>query len=388
VSASRHFDVIVLGGGTMGTAAAWALGKRGSRTLVLEQFHHVHDQGSHGGETRVIRHAYAESAEYVPLVRRADQLWQELEAATGERVLVRCGGLELAAPGFAHARAARTSADAHGLAYEWLKPEEVMVRWPAFRVPADWDALYSPDSGFLITEPALRGMAHAARDLGATILEQTPAVAWGADLEHVWVDTQDERYEAGALVVTAGAWATQMLAELNLPIHILRKTLWWQEVRDPRQFEPDRFPVFITDSPAGEIYGFPVYGVPGLKIANHAGGEIADPQTVDRSTKPGENHDCLELAARVLPGVGSRVVKSAVCLYAMTPDTDFIVDRHPELPRLAIGAGFSGHGFKFAPAIGELLAEMITDPAAESIPRLQLSRFEQADVAESTAGPA
>src|SRR5918998_5325777 len=143
LSEPRHFDVIVLGGGTMGTAAAWALGKRGLTSLVLEQFHHVHDQGSHGGETRVIRHAYAESPEYVPLVRRADRLWQELESETGEQVLVRCGGVELAAPGFSHARAARASADEHGLSYEWLTPDEAKSRWPAFRVPDGWDALYS-----------------------------------------------------------------------------------------------------------------------------------------------------------------------------------------------------------------------------------------------------
>src|SRR5215212_4615387 len=367
----------------MGSAAAWALGKRGLKTLVLEQFHHVHDQGSHGGETRVIRHAYAESPEYVPLVRRADQLWQELEAASGEQVLVRCGGLELAAPGFAHARAARASADAHGLSYEWLTPEEVVSRWPAFRVPEDWDALYSPDSGFLLTEPALRAMANAVRALGATILEQTQAVGWGTDLEHVWVDTPVDRYEAGALVVTAGAWATRSIADLDLPVRILRKTLWWQEVVDPRQFEPERFPVFITDSPAGEIYGFPFYDVPGLKMANHAAGEIVDPETVDRWTRPGENRDCLELATRVLPGVTARVVKSAVCLYAMTPDTDLIVDRHPTRPHVAFGAGFSGHWVKFAPAIGELLAELVADPVAQTSPRLRLSRFERAGTAGS-----
>jgi sarcosine oxidase len=383
LSEPRHFDVIVLGGGTMGTAAAWALGKRGLKALVLEQFDHVHDQGSHGGETRVIRHAYAESPEYVPLVRRADQLWQELEAASGERILVRCGGLELAAPSFAHARAARASADAHGLSYEWLTPDEAMSRWPAFQVPDDWDALYSADSGFLLTVPALRVMADSARALGATVLERTQAVAWGAESDGVWVDTPVDRYEAGALVVTAGAWSTRMLAELDLPIQILRKTLWWQEVVDPRQFKPDRFPVFITDSPAGEIYGFPIYDVLGLKMANHAGGEIVDPETVDRSTRPGENRDCLELATRVLPGVTARVVKSAVCLYAMTPDTDFIVDRHPTRPHVAFGAGFSGHGFKFAPAIGELLAELVADPVAQTIPRLRLSRFERAGTAGS-----
>jgi sarcosine oxidase len=374
----RHFDVIVLGGGTMGTAAAWALGKRGLQTLVLEQFRHVHDQGSHGGETRVIRHAYAESPEYVPLVRRADQLWQELEATTGEQVLVRCGGLELAAPGFVHARAARASADEHGLSYEWLAPEEVETRWPAFRVPHDWDALYSPDSGFLLTVPALQGMANAARALGATIVEETAAVAWSATPDAVWVETPAARYEAGALIVTAGAWATRMLADLDLPIRILRKTLWWQEVDDPRQFEPERFPVFITDSPAGEIYGFPIYGVPGLKIANHAGGQVVDLETVDRSTRAGENEDCLELTAHVLPGVRSHVIESTVCLYAMTPDTDFLLDRHPARPQVAIGVGFSGHGFKFAPAVGELLADLVVNPVAETIPRLRLSRFAQA----------
>jgi sarcosine oxidase len=227
-------------------------------------------------------------------------------------------------------------------------------------------------------------MANAARALGAAIMEESQAIAWSAGPDAVWVETPAERYEAGALIVTAGAWSTRMLADLDLPIRILRKTLWWEEVDDTRRFEPERFPVFITDSPAGEIYGFPVYGVPGLKIANHAGGQVVDPETVDRSTRPGENRDCLELAARVLPGVGSRVVKSAVCLYAMTPDTDFIVDRHPALRQVAIGAGFSGHGFKFAPAIGELLADLVVDPRDETIPRLRLSRFDHAGMMGST----
>jgi sarcosine oxidase len=226
-------------------------------------------------------------------------------------------------------------------------------------------------------------MANAARALGATILEESQAIAWGANDDAIWVETPIARYEAGALIVTAGAWSTRVLADLELPIRILRKTLWWQEVDDPRPFEPDRFPVFITDSRTGEIYGFPIYGVPGLKIANHAGGQVVDPEMVDRSTHSGENRDCLELAARVLPGVGAHVVKSAVCLYAMTPDTDFIVDRHPALPPVAIGAGFSGHGFKFAPAIGEILADLVVDPAAETIPRLRLSRFEHAGMASS-----
>lgn len=372
---SRNADVLVIGGGTMGTAAAWALGKRGLASLVFEQFTHIHDKGSHGGDTRVIRHAYAESPEYVPLVQHADRLWQDLETSSGEGVLIRCGGLELAAPGFAHARAARASADEHGLTYEWLSPADVRERWPQFSIPEDWDALYSPDTGFLLTEPALRQMATAARASGATILENTPVTDWGVEGNSVYVDTPTGRYLGDAAIITAGAWASRALADLNLPLEVRRKTLWWQRVTDPARFTPDRFPVFVCDSDAGEIYGFPIHGTPGLKIANHQGGEPADPETVDRTTRPGENRDCLELAARVFPDVTADTIKSAVCLYTMTPDTDFIVDRHPNYPRVAIGAGFSGHGFKFAPAVGELLADLATGAAESPIPRLRLSRF-------------
>ncbi len=373
--ARTRYDVIVLGGGTMGTAAAWALGKHGLKALVLEQFSHVHDKGSHGGETRVIRHAYAESPEYVPLVLHADLLWQELEAETGEPLLIRSGGLELAAPGFSHARLARVSADEHALPYEWLSPAEARSRWPVFQIPDDWDALYSPDSGFLLTEPALRGMGSAAKRLGVTIADYRPALAWGEDGDGVWVETAQGRDHANALIITAGAWAGKIMADLSLPLRVLRKTLWWQQVEEPWRYQPDRFPVFISDSPAGEIYGFPAYGTPSLKIANHRGGEPADPETVDRNTRSGENADCLEFTNAVLPGVSTHVVKSTVCLYTMTPDTDFVVDRLPMMSRVIFGAGFSGHGFKFAPAIGELLADLATDPKALPIPRLRVSRF-------------
>ncbi len=372
---SNDFDVIIIGGGTMGTAAAWALARRGERALVLEQFQHVHSFGSHGGETRIIRHAYAESPEYVPLVKRADTLWQELEEESGERILVRSGGLELAAPGYAHARDARLAADVHGLEYEWLTPEETNHRWKPFRVPDGWDVLYSPDSGFLLTEPALRTMGAAAERLGARIVDQTPVTSWGTTPDGVWVSTPAQRFEAAALIVTGGAWNGTLLQDLRLPIEIRRKTLWWQHVDNVADYGPDRFPVFITDSAFGSIYGFPVYGTPGLKIANHAGGEIVNPNSVDRTTKAGESHACVSLAAELLPGVGPTIVKSAVCLYSVTPDTDFIVDRFPSASRVAFAAGFSGHGFKFTPAIGELLADLIVDHSTEAMPRLSLSRF-------------
>ncbi|MCA9879881.1 MAG: N-methyl-L-tryptophan oxidase, partial [Thermomicrobiales bacterium] len=341
-----RYDVAVIGGGTMGSAAAWALVKQGLRPVVLEQFGVVHDFGSHSGDTRIFRHAYAESPDYVPLVLRADDLWQELASATGEEILNRCGGLELAAPGFPHARAAREAADIHGLSYEWLTPADARQRWPQITIPDEWDVLYSDASGFLNVAPAIRGMMGLAEQGGATIRTGAPVTAWGDAGDHVWIETPQGRVEASAAIVTAGAWAAQLLRELGLPLHVRRKTLWWQRLRQPERHTPDKLPVFITDSAIGGIYGFPSVDGASLKIANHLEGDPVEPDAVDRTTHEGENADVLALAATLFPDVTPEVVKSAVCLYMMTPDTDFILDRHPTLPNVALGAGFSGHGFK------------------------------------------
>ena len=377
-----RFDVAVIGGGTMGSAAAWALVKQGLRPVVLEQFSVVHDQGSHSGDTRIFRHAYAESPDYVPLVLRADELWQDLMAATGEQVLNRCGGLELAAPGYVHASAAREAADIHGLSYEWLTPAEARERWPQITVPSDWDVLYSDASGFLNVEPAIRGMMTLAEQSGAVVKTNTPVIDWGHDGGDIWIDTPSGRIHAAAAIITAGAWAGRALRDLGLPLHVRRKTLWWQRLRHPGEFTPEKLPVFITDSDIGGIYGFPCVDGASLKIANHLDGDRVEPDSVDRTTREGENADVLALAAQLFPDVTPTVVKSAVCLYMMTPDTDFILDRHPELPNVAIGAGFSGHGFKFAPAVGEVLANLVTNPAMETQSRFRLSRFETAGVAD------
>ncbi len=373
--AASSYDVIVLGGGTMGSAAAWALAKRGARTLVLEQFAHVHPFGAHGGKTRIIRHAYAESPAYVPLVQRADDLWRELEAESGQRILYRTGGLELAAPGFHHARDARESADRHGLAYEWLAPSEANHRWPAYVIPDGWDVLYSPDAGFLVTEPSLSAMAAAARRRGVAIHEHEPAIEWASTNDAVTVRTAEGTYHADRLIVTAGAWASRMLADLGLPLGVVRKVLWWFAVGDPAPFAPDRFPIFITDSAAGSIYGFPIHEHAGFKIANHIGGDPTTPDAVDRVVRDEEKWDVLPLARALFPLMTDSVLESVVCLYTMTPDTDFIVDRHPTSPQVIVGAGFSGHGFKFATAIGEHLADLTLDRAARPYARLTLERF-------------
>jgi monomeric sarcosine oxidase len=370
-----HYDVIVLGGGTMGIAAAWELAKRGRRALVFEHFSLVHDRGAHSGNTRVFRHAYAEGPDYIPLVMRADQLWMDLEAETKATVLHRVGGLELAAPGYVHARRAKDSAEKYGLDFQWLTPAESRAAWPMIHIPDDWEAGFGAAAGFLDVKPALQAMSRCAKHGGVELMENTPALAWGASLQGAWVRTGDGQYAADALIVTAGPWAGRVLDQLALPLTIQRKVLWWLAVENPALYAPDRFPIFITDSVHGEIYGFPIYQQPGIKIANHAGGDPTDPDQVNRTVRDDEKNDVVSLASWFFAGVTAHVLRSVVCLYARTPDTHFIMDRHPEWRHVIIGAGFSGHGFKFAPAIGEHLVSLALDSDTQPRRLFRLDRF-------------
>ena len=369
-----HYDVIVLGGGTMGSAAAWELGKRGERALVLEQFGHVHRNGAHSGETRVIRHAYAEGAGYVPLVQRADRLWVELEEASGKLVYHRTGVLELAGPGESHARDARASAVEHGLDFEWLAPDEIRRRFPQFLVGDDWEGGFGRDGGFLDVDTALHALGDQARSLGVQIHEHEPVEGWGATAQGVWVGTRQGRYTADRLIVTAGAWSGRVMTEMGLPLRILRKTLFWLDVEPAAQYEEGAFPVFIIDHAGWNFYGFPRFGQPGMKAANHAGGEETTPETVVRSVSEAERAEIGRFAASVIRGATGRVLNATTCLYASTPDTDFVIDRHPDHGNVVFGAGFSGHGFKFASAVGEHLVRLSAGETGP-LPLFAVDRF-------------
>jgi len=352
---------MVIGGGTMGTAAAWELAKRGESAIVFEQFGHVHTNGAHSGQTRVIRHAYAEGAEYVPLVLRADDLWEELQAASGEKVFHRVGALELmTGTGSDHALRARASAAEHNVPFEWLDADEIRRRWPQFVIGDDWEGGFGARSGFLEVEPALHAMAKLARQGGVEIHEHEPVIAWGATDNGVWAETANGRYTADRAIITPGSWASKMLADLQLPISVVRKTLFWLEVKDSDRFAPERFPVYIADKPGLELYGFPIYGQPGLKCANHAGGEQTTPESVNRTISAAEDAEIVDSASWLFGAeqFSGKVLSSAVCLYARTPNHDFVIDRHPDHPNVVFGAGFSGHGFKFTPAIGEHLVQL------------------------------
>lgn len=375
-----HYPVIVIGGGTMGLATAWELGKRGIAALVLEQFGIVHDQGSHSGQTRIIRHAYAESPDYVPIVQRADDLFLQLEGETGAKVLYRTGGLDLAAPGSNHAQAARESAERWDVPCEWLDGAEIRRRFPAWRVPDDWRACFSPISGFLHVDATLAALANAATARGVTIREHTPVVNWRVDSDgYAIVETRHELFTADKLIITAGAWASGLLAGIGLPLTVLRKVLWWFGVQDSSLYDRERFPVYIAESETHHVYGFPLdaatFGA-GLKIAEHSGGDPTDPDAIDRHASDDEAGLALDFGQRYLTGVTNQIERRAVCMYTMTPDTDFIVDRHPEHAAVVFGTGFSGHGFKFATAMGEHLAELALDQTVTPYPHIGLARLQ------------
>jgi sarcosine oxidase len=373
-----HYATIVLGGGTMGTAAAWQLGLRGERALLLEQFSHVHSLGAHSGQTRVFRHAYAEDPDYVPFVLRADELWMQLEQETRQKVLHRVGALELAneASG-AHANRARESAERYNLDFEWLNADEIRQRWSQFMIGDGWAGGFGASAGFLDVEPALRAMASSARRNSVEIHEHEVVLDWGASDSGVWVETVAGRYIADRLVITAGPWAWKVLAKTGIEFHVLRKTLWWMEVDEPARFAPERLPVFMADRPGLGLYGFPIFGQPGLKYADHLGGEVTDPDEVDRTTTGAEAARMIE-AGHWLFGdaaITGKVLKSVVCMYAMTPDGHFIIDRLPGYSNVVIGAGFSGHGFKFAAAVGEHLVDLLHDESTKPYSILSVDRF-------------
>jgi sarcosine oxidase len=373
--AASSFDVIVLGGGTMGSGAALALARRGQRVLVLERFSTPNTLASHSGRTRIIRQAYFESPDYVPMVREADRLWVAIGEEVGQTLLHRCGGLDISAPGETQAESARDSARQWDVPYEWLDGSEVNQRWPQFRLPDDWSACYSPVTGFLDVDPALTAMRTLAERAGAVWHEHEPALSWQASASGVQVTTGTGTYTADRLVISAGAWAGEALADLGLPLTVRRKLLWWYEMDDRSAYTADRFPVLIAGMPGCQLYVIPISGDdPGLKAGDHAGGDATAADDLRRDVDDAEAASVTAAMRTVMRGVG-RITDRQVCMYTMTPDEDFIVDRHPEHANVTFAAGFSGHGFKFAPAMGELLADLALDPAAAPLPHIALGRL-------------
>lgn len=363
---AEHYEVIIIGAGSMGGAAANVLAERGVKVLALETFWPGHDQGSAHGGTRIIRQAYFESPDYVPLLKRAYEGWKKLEEESGRDILKLCGNINIGHPESLTFKGSLDAAQEHGLEYEILTAEEIRERFPTMNPKDHALGLYEPNAGYVRPEETTMANAEVAQRKGADIHFGEPVTHWATLPDgQVQVVTSKGTYTGEKLIVTPGAWAPQLLPELNFPISIERMVFHWftpdYSSVPYEKYADDQHPVYVEQTDDNDqIYGFPMTDGPegGLKFGFFRVGSPTTPQTIDRNVYPEEiatmHHRGLELFPHLTPNV----VQAKTCLYSVTPDEHFIVGLHPDKPQVVIGCGFSGHGFKFVPVIGEILADL------------------------------
>jgi sarcosine oxidase len=348
-----EFMHAVLGLGVMGAATLAELARRGQRVVGVEQFPLVHARGSSHGQSRIIRTAYYEHPAYVPLVRDAFQQWRRLERDAGQSLLLPSPCLSLGAADGELLSGVRRAANEHGLPIESLTAAEVMRRYPAFRLPDEISGILEHDAGVLRVEACVRAMLDDAVRHGATVHAAMPVLHWRATADGVELTTDGASIRADNLIITAGAWATKFLKDMGLSLTVMRQTMHWFA-------GPADVPIFMLDWPGGAFYGLPGIDGRGPKIARHYGApELPSPDDVSWETTADDSLAVRGFLDRYLPAMGPETA-SHVCQYTLTPDRHFAIDRHPHHANVWYAAGFSGHGFKFAPTIGTILADLAT----------------------------
>lgn len=350
-------DVIVVGAGTMGSMALWRLARRGVAAVALERFAPGHDRGSGHGESRMTRTAYFEGPEYVPLVRAALPLWRKLEAEAGVELLTMTGGLMIGLPDGELVAGALRSARVHGLPCELLGPAEAAARHPQHRLAAGEVALWEEGAGVLRPERAVRAAAERAAALGASVVTGVTVTAIEADAGGVAVRAGGEVYRARHAIVCAGAWLSRLLPDLDLPLAVERQVMVWFPAPDPAAFAPDRFPVFVHDRPGRTGYGLPTLDGATVKVAIHHGGRPADPDALDRDVTEADVAPAAAFVAETLPALTPVPSRAVVCMYTNTPDRHFVIGP-AGIPNVTLVSACSGHGFKFAPVMGEIAADL------------------------------
>jgi sarcosine oxidase len=362
----------------MGSSTLFHLARRGVRVLGLEQYSPGHTRGSSHGDSRIIRETYFEHPLYVPLVRRAHELWRELEELSGASLMRINGGLMIGPPEGSVVTGTLRSAHEHQLPYEILDAADVRARFPPFTIERNLTAVFDPRAGYLDADACNRAHIDAATAAGATACFDEPALEWNADDDGARVRTRSGWYSAGKLALTGGPWNGSLASELNLPLEIERQTVFWLEPPRSNDYEPERFPIYAYEYKPGHIcYGFPRLAR-GIKASVMHSGEIVDSPAQVRRSVADEELEPLRAALRpVLPGLALAAVRErATCLFTNTPDHDFIIDWHPLHPNVLVSSPCSGHGFKFASAVGELQAQLLTDqPTRFDLSPFRIGRF-------------
>jgi sarcosine oxidase len=371
------FDVAVIGLGAMGSAALFNLARQGRRVIGIEQFEPGHDKGSSHGESRIIRLSYFEHPSYVPLARRAMEKWRELEQLCGHNILTVTGVLEAGYPGCPIVEGSLEASRLHGLDHEVLDAAEINRRFPAFKVPPHWTGLYQPEGGFLRPELAIQQFVGLAERHGAEVRTGTRVLAIEPLGSGVRVRTEAGEIEAGSVIVAAGAWIGDFAPELKPHLKLTRQVLGWFEPLQPAYYAPDRCPVFILESEDDACYGFPDFAGTGVKTASHRKGAYL-PSADDLSQDGGaaDEAQIRRMLALAMPEANGPLRAMRTCMYTRTPDEDFVIDRSSADPRIILASPCSGHGFKFASVIGEVLADLaLGKTPANDISRFKLERF-------------
>ena len=384
------YDAIILGAGGVGSAAMWQLACRGLRVLGIDRFDPPHGEGSSHGQTRIIRQAYFEHADYVPLLLESYRLWEELEERTGQQLKIETGLLEVGPRDGIVVPGVLSAARQHGLAVEELTAAAIESRWPGFRFPdqspssspSELIGVFEPRAGYLKVEDCVAACLAEAKRHGAELLPNVEVRDWQTG-DDILVRTSAGDFRANRLVITAGAWSGPLLHDLGVPLEVRRKPLMWYEPNDAATATAsltsaaNGFPCFLFELPSGIFYGFPAVDERGLKAAEHSGGEpVANPLAVDRTLHASDQTRVDQFLQTHIPAVRTPCRDHAVCLYTMSPDEHFIVDRHPADPRIVFAAGMSGHGFKFTPVLGQALAELATEGVTcQPTAFLSLERF-------------
>lgn len=364
---STHYDVIIIGLGAMGSTAAYQLAKKGQRVLGLEQYGPAHDLGSSHGGSRIIRQSYFEDPAYVPLLLRAYELWNEIERESGQEILTVTGGLMMGPPDSLTVSGSIESSKQWNLAYEILEAKDIYKRFPAFTPSPATVALYEERAGFVRPEASVYTHLLQAEKYGAELHFFEEVVSWEAHPsgEGVRVVTANGIYEAGKIIISAGAWAPGLLRDLGVSLQVERHVqMFFEPTQGIDVFSVGKQPIYIWEADDYvQLYGFPSFGLKaeGAKVAFFRKGTACTPETIDRNIYEDEVNMMRHYLSQGIPQLNGRFLQGKTCMYTNTPDEHFVISLHPEYPQIAIAAGFSGHGFKFASVVGEILADLVIE---------------------------
>ncbi len=383
---ANKYDVIIIGVGSMGVSTCYWLAKRGYKVLGLDQFDIPHEQGSHTGQSRIIRKAYFEHYDYVPLLNKAYENWKELEALTGTQLYFPTGLVYFGQSNNTVIKGVKESAILHQIEIDKLTRKQTELSFPQFTLPENFETIYEPDAGFITPEKAIQLYKEEAMKVGADIRTNEIVLSWEKENGIIKIVTNKNTYYSKKLIITAGAWSAKMLPLLKTELTVTRQTIAWVQPNNQDSFSLGNFPCWMLEEEGrGCYYGFPILpadnfdGPVGMKLAHHYSGQTTDPDYVNRQINKEDEEDINYVLEKYWPAANAKIIAWKTCLYTTTKDENFIIDHLPGYDGdVTIACGFSGHGFKFVSVIGEILGDLAIEGKTNMpIDFLSLKRFQR-----------